>query len=71
MLRNIKDGLMENPNCPDPQYPEFNPATGDCFNITSVADGFKEFQQQNDTTSIFLGVFVLIALAAMFIKRKP
>jgi hypothetical protein len=62
---------MENPNCPDPQYPEFNPATGDCFNITSVADGFKEFQQQNDTTSIFLGVFVLIALAAMFIKRKP
>jgi hypothetical protein len=63
---------MNNPNCPDPQYPEFDPATGDCFNITSVAEGFKEFQQQqNDTAPIFVGVFVLFALAAMLFKRKP
>jgi hypothetical protein len=59
-----------NPNCPDAQYPEFNPTTGECFNVTSVAEGFKEFQQQTDTTPIFLGVFVLIALAAISIKRK-
>jgi hypothetical protein len=62
---------MNNPNCLDPQYPEFDPATGECFNITTVAEGFKAFQQQNDTTPIFVGVFVLIALAAMFLKRKP
>jgi hypothetical protein len=61
---------MENPNCPDAQYPEFNPATGECFNVTSVAEGFKEFQQQTNPAPIFLGAFVLIALAAMFIKRK-
>lgn len=63
---------MNNPNCPDPRYPEFDPATRECFNITTVAEGFKSFQQQqNDTAPIFIGVFVLIALAAMFIKRKP
>jgi hypothetical protein len=61
---------MENPNCPDPHYPEFNPATSECFNVESVAQGFQSFQQQTNTTPIFIGGFVLIALAAMFIKRK-
>lgn len=53
---------MENPNCPDPHYPEFNPATGECFNTTTVERVYQD--HINNTTPIASRTVVLLLLGA-------
>jgi hypothetical protein len=60
---------MNNPNCPDAQYPEFNPATGECFNITTVETSFKQYQE-NTNTMMSAGILITIAVAVTFLMRK-
>jgi hypothetical protein len=62
---------MKNPNCPDSQYPEFNPATGECFNTQTVERTYHQYQQ--DTPAIASRSLVLIAIGATIgfvISRK-
>ena len=60
---------MENPNCPDAQYPEFNPETGECFNITTVETSFKQ-HQENTNTIMSAGILITIAVTVTFLMRK-
>lgn len=53
---------MNNPNCPDINYPEFNPATGECFNTTTVERVYQN--HINNTPPIASRTVVLLLLGA-------
>jgi hypothetical protein len=62
---------MENPNCPDAQYPEFNPATGECFNTATIERVYQD--HINNTPPIASRTVVLLLLGAVIgfaISRK-
>lgn len=53
---------MNNPNCPDPHYPEFNPETQECFNTETHAQTYKAHTQQQ--YPIATRSLILIAIGA-------
>jgi hypothetical protein len=61
---------MNHPLCPDTHYSEYDPINQECYNLKAVAQSIhKPTTTENTTPSIGFGVVILIALAAMFLKR--
>lgn len=63
--------MSQNPNCPDSHYSEYDPATGECFHLETVA--LVKAQQapanmKTDGTPFFVG-FSLVLVTAMLIVR--
>ena len=62
---------MENPNCPDTHYPEFNPATGECFNTTTVERVYQNhIDHQYPIASRAVFMLLLGATIGFVISRK-
>lgn len=59
-----------NPNCPDPRFPEFNPATLECFNTETVERTFHEHTQQSPIAANTLIFVMLVAIAGILIAKK-
>jgi len=61
---------MNHPLCPDTHYSEYDPINQECYNLQAVTQSIhKPTTTENTTPSIGFGVVILIALAAMFLKR--
>jgi hypothetical protein len=61
---------MNHPLCPDTHYSKYDPINQECYNLKAVTQSIhKPTTTENTTPSIGFGVVILIALAAMFLKR--
>jgi hypothetical protein len=64
---------MNNPNCPDTHFSEYDPASGECFNAQTVTL-VKTQQAPTDfsvnTTPIFTGISVLMVAAIIVLRFK-
>jgi len=61
---------MNHPLCPDTHYSEYDPINQEGYNLKAVTQSIhKPTTTENTTPSIGFGVVILIALAAMFLKR--
>jgi hypothetical protein len=61
---------MNNPNCPDIRYPEFNPTTGECFNTATVERVYQDhINNQYPTVSRAAYLLLLGATISFLISR--
>ena len=62
---------MNHPLCPDTHYPEYDPINQECYNLEAVTQSIHKptTTTENTTPSIAFGGVILIALAAMFLKK--
>jgi hypothetical protein len=61
---------MKNPNCPDARYPEFNPATGECFNTTTVERVYQDHIEHQYPIASRTVVLLLLGAAIGFIISR-
>jgi hypothetical protein len=61
---------MENPNCPDAKYPEFNPTTQECFNTATVERVYKEHQQSMPLIAPRTLTLIAVGIAIGFIISR-
>lgn len=64
---------MNNPLCPDPQYSEYDPAQQNCYNLEAVSILKPDAPPTRDhsaTPDLLFGGAIVLALAAMFLKKR-
>jgi len=62
---------MEHPLCPDPNYPNYDPIQQNCFSNQTIATPTTAKSDTSPVPDLLFGGAIIIALAGMFLKRKP